>query len=215
MTDRRSPSRQIDRDTGNVGRNISTKSVFGNAREDVTGNYKYPEGKSQRRLRPPSGPEPDWEPGDLLLVPAGSAKEREVYGKAGRRVEEPGRAEAEPLQLSVRHGTAVFGTDFDVVAEVRPRPPPKARSGFGRATFDPERLCAGEEHAGRRRRRTPAACGHGRDLQLCVPGGVPETERQPQRARSLRLAPRTQRRLRLPTDSGGSSSPQGGAAPSL
>lgn len=28
-----------------MGRNISTKSLFGNVREDVTWLYKYPEGK--------------------------------------------------------------------------------------------------------------------------------------------------------------------------
>lgn len=28
----------------NVGRNISTKSVYGDYREDITANYKYPEG---------------------------------------------------------------------------------------------------------------------------------------------------------------------------
>lgn len=33
-----------------MGRNISTKSVFGNVREDVTLDYKYPEGESQRRF---------------------------------------------------------------------------------------------------------------------------------------------------------------------
>lgn len=36
---------QIREDQGNVGRNISTKSVFGDAREDVTSLYKYPEGR--------------------------------------------------------------------------------------------------------------------------------------------------------------------------
>lgn len=36
---------QIREDQGNVGRNISTKSVFGEAREDVTWLYKYPEGR--------------------------------------------------------------------------------------------------------------------------------------------------------------------------
>lgn len=35
-----------------VGRKISTKSVFGDAREDVTGHYKYPEGESGRRFWP-------------------------------------------------------------------------------------------------------------------------------------------------------------------
>ncbi|TNN01015.1 hypothetical protein fugu_012261 [Takifugu bimaculatus] len=83
---------KIREDQANVGRNISTKSVFGDAREDVTRLYKYPEG---------------------------SRKEREVYVKAGRRLTEPGGEQTpEPLQLSIKHGTPVFGTDFDVMVEV-------------------------------------------------------------------------------------------------
>ncbi|XP_029687891.1 protein-glutamine gamma-glutamyltransferase 2 isoform X2 [Takifugu rubripes] len=83
---------KIREDQGNVGRNISTKSVFGDAREDVTRLYKYPEG---------------------------SRKEREVYVKAGRRLTEPGGEQTpEPLQLSIKHATPVFGTDFDVMVEV-------------------------------------------------------------------------------------------------
>ncbi|XP_067090640.1 protein-glutamine gamma-glutamyltransferase 2 [Osmerus mordax] len=73
-----------------VGRNISTKSVYGDYREDVTSHYKYPEG---------------------------SIQEREVYEKAGRRVSqmdgEPGQ-----LELSIKHAQAVHGTDFDVIVEV-------------------------------------------------------------------------------------------------
>uniref|UniRef100_A0A4W6DDJ8 protein-glutamine gamma-glutamyltransferase n=1 Tax=Lates calcarifer TaxID=8187 RepID=A0A4W6DDJ8_LATCA len=77
-----------------VGRNISTKSVYGNHREDVTLQYKYPEG---------------------------SEKEREVYEKAGRRVTEPNddSTEKRPLQLSVKYPNPVFGTDFDVIVEVK------------------------------------------------------------------------------------------------
>lgn len=44
-----------------------------------------------------------------------------MYLKAGRRVAEPGGEEqtpAEPLQLSIKHATPVFGTDFDVIVEV-------------------------------------------------------------------------------------------------
>lgn len=41
-----------------------------------------------------------------------------MYRKAGRRMDKPPQAEPEPLQLSVLHATAVFGTDFDVVVEV-------------------------------------------------------------------------------------------------
>ncbi|XP_040894494.1 protein-glutamine gamma-glutamyltransferase 2 [Toxotes jaculatrix] len=81
-------------DQSGVGRNISTKSVYSDQREDVTLHYKYPEG---------------------------SAKEREVYEKAGRRVTEPTGENAEPgqLQLSIKHAKPVFGTDFDVIVEVK------------------------------------------------------------------------------------------------
>ncbi|XP_037307040.2 protein-glutamine gamma-glutamyltransferase 2-like [Pungitius pungitius] len=76
-----------------VGRNISTKSVYGNQREDVTLRYKYPEG---------------------------SMKEREVYEKAGRRYPEPINENTEPgLKLSIKHAKPVFGTDFDVFVEVK------------------------------------------------------------------------------------------------
>lgn len=35
---------QVSVNRTNVGRNISTKSVYGDYREDITANYKYPEG---------------------------------------------------------------------------------------------------------------------------------------------------------------------------
>ncbi|XP_077424586.1 protein-glutamine gamma-glutamyltransferase 2 [Vanacampus margaritifer] len=77
-----------------IGINISTKSVFGNSREDVTSHYKYPEG---------------------------SKKEREVYEKAGRRgrSSSPERAKPGKLQMSIKHTKPVFGSDFDVVVELK------------------------------------------------------------------------------------------------
>ncbi|XP_028263237.1 protein-glutamine gamma-glutamyltransferase 2-like [Parambassis ranga] len=81
-------------DQSSVGRNISTKSVYGDYREDVTLHYKYPEGSKQ---------------------------EREVYEKAGRRATEPTNHSVEPgqLQLSIKHAKPVFGTDFDVTVEIK------------------------------------------------------------------------------------------------
>ncbi|XP_042352869.1 protein-glutamine gamma-glutamyltransferase 2 [Plectropomus leopardus] len=81
-------------DHADVGRNISTKSVYGDNREDLTLQYKYPEG---------------------------SKKEREVYEKAGRRVPEPANMIATPekLKMSIKHANPVFGTDFDVIVEVK------------------------------------------------------------------------------------------------
>lgn len=40
---------QISTDQRNVGRNISTKSVYGDFREDITLLYKYPEGQRLSR----------------------------------------------------------------------------------------------------------------------------------------------------------------------
>ncbi|KPP75236.1 protein-glutamine gamma-glutamyltransferase 2-like [Scleropages formosus] len=76
---------------GTVGRNISTKSVYGEQREDITSLYKYPEGSNM---------------------------EREMYEKAGRRVSERNGGSGQ-LELSIKHVQAVHGTDFDVVVEVQ------------------------------------------------------------------------------------------------
>ncbi|MED6254439.1 Protein-glutamine gamma-glutamyltransferase 2 [Ataeniobius toweri] len=80
-------------DQRSVGRNISTKSIYGNGREDVTLLYKYPEG---------------------------SKEEREVYKKAGRRVTHhtDGKVAPARLNLLIKHPNPVFGTDFDVILEV-------------------------------------------------------------------------------------------------
>nr|XP_061812928.1 protein-glutamine gamma-glutamyltransferase 2-like [Nerophis lumbriciformis] len=92
---RRDGSRQKIRvSQDSIGLNISTKSVFGNSREDVTSHYKYPEG---------------------------SKKEREVYEKAGRRGRDSSSDRAKPgkLQMSIKHAKPVFGSDFDVVVELK------------------------------------------------------------------------------------------------
>ncbi|KAG7244880.1 hypothetical protein INR49_026544, partial [Caranx melampygus] len=99
---------KIKVDQRTVGKNISTKSVYSNQREDVTLHYKYPEG---------------------------SKKEREVYEKAGGRFSERvangaaldagitmrdgGITEPPQLQVSIKHAQPVFGTDFDVIVEVK------------------------------------------------------------------------------------------------
>lgn len=111
-----------------------------------------------------------------------------MYSKAGRQTEAPAGPEPEPLQLSIKHTTAVFGTDFDVVVEVRV--PAAAGRRCGGVTFDSERLCAGEERPEQQRRRRPDGPGQGGELHLSVPRGVPQAERQRERARSLRLARR-------------------------
>ncbi|KAM6937937.1 protein-glutamine gamma-glutamyltransferase 2 [Xenentodon cancila] len=84
---------QMNVDQETVGKNISTKSCYGDFREDVTLLYKYPEG---------------------------SKKEREVFEKAGRRLAQPADDTVEParLKLLVKHAKPVFGTDFDVITEV-------------------------------------------------------------------------------------------------
>ncbi|KAL4006119.1 hypothetical protein ACER0C_005832 [Sarotherodon galilaeus] len=94
IVQRNGQRRKIRVDHATVGRNISTKSVYGDFRDDVTLHYKYPEG---------------------------SKKEREVYEKAGRRVTDVPSESSEPgrLQLSIKHAKPVFGTDFDVIIEVK------------------------------------------------------------------------------------------------
>uniref|UniRef100_A0A8C4Z889 Transglutaminase 2, like n=1 Tax=Gadus morhua TaxID=8049 RepID=A0A8C4Z889_GADMO len=90
--------KQLSSSSAKVGRNISTKSPYSNEREDITHQYKYQEG---------------------------SAKEREVYNKAGRRISGPdGEEESKPanepgkVQLEIKHAKPVFGTDFDVIFEL-------------------------------------------------------------------------------------------------
>uniref|UniRef100_A0A3B3C9G0 protein-glutamine gamma-glutamyltransferase n=1 Tax=Oryzias melastigma TaxID=30732 RepID=A0A3B3C9G0_ORYME len=85
---------KIHVDQSSVGRKISTKSVYGDSREDITLLYKYPEGSNE---------------------------ERAVFEKAGRRVTQSTNEIAEPprLQLLIKHAKPVFGSDFDVIAEVR------------------------------------------------------------------------------------------------
>ncbi|XP_041125459.1 protein-glutamine gamma-glutamyltransferase 2 isoform X1 [Polyodon spathula] len=73
-----------------VGRCISTKSVHGDKREDVTQHYKYPEG---------------------------SAMEREVYAKAGLKNSVLNSTE-KSLQIGIKHVQAVNGSDFDIYVEV-------------------------------------------------------------------------------------------------
>ncbi|MBN3321026.1 TGM2 glutamyltransferase, partial [Atractosteus spatula] len=73
-----------------VGRNISTKSIYGEQREDLTHHYKYPEG---------------------------SAMERQVYAKAGRKLALRGSG-AGQLELGIKHAQAVHGSDFDVYVHV-------------------------------------------------------------------------------------------------
>ncbi|KAJ0069509.1 hypothetical protein NL108_008461, partial [Boleophthalmus pectinirostris] len=77
-----------------VGSYISTKSVWSDQREDVTQNYKYPEG---------------------------SIQERDAYNKAGQRTLVPTdeRTGLDNLELTIKHTKPVFGTDFDVIIEVK------------------------------------------------------------------------------------------------
>ncbi|XP_055029323.2 protein-glutamine gamma-glutamyltransferase 2 [Misgurnus anguillicaudatus] len=81
---------RVSQNSKTVGKKISTKSVYGDTREDITANYKYPEG---------------------------SVKEREVYIKAGRQVAQQNEGPGE-LELFIKHAPAIHGTDFDVIVEV-------------------------------------------------------------------------------------------------
>ncbi|KAI2653521.1 Protein-glutamine gamma-glutamyltransferase 2 [Labeo rohita] len=81
---------QVSQNSKVIGRNISTKSVYGDFREDITANYKYPEG---------------------------SGMEREVYKKAGRQITQKNEGPGQ-LELFIKHAPAIHGTDFDVFIEV-------------------------------------------------------------------------------------------------
>ncbi|XP_075938352.1 protein-glutamine gamma-glutamyltransferase 2-like [Anarhichas minor] len=159
--------RKIKVDQASVGRNISTKSVYGNQREDVTLQYKYPEG---------------------------SKKEREVYEKAGRRVTEPTNESAEPgqLKLSIKHAKPVFGTDFDVIVEVKNE---GGREAHGQLTVLITAVTYNSIHRGECKRQTvsvtvPAYQAHKEVLRLhyddyakCV------SEHNPIRVKALLEAP--------------------------
>lgn len=56
----------------------------------------------------------------ILVFFAGSMEEREVYKKAKRRVPQHTDESVQPanLNLLIKHPNPVFGTDFDVIAEV-------------------------------------------------------------------------------------------------
>ncbi|XP_077461034.1 protein-glutamine gamma-glutamyltransferase 2-like isoform X2 [Stigmatopora argus] len=84
---------KIKVDKTNTGQKISTKSVFGNRREDITLEYKYPEG---------------------------STKEREVYKMAERSLREPSpeRSDSVKLSLSVKPEQFVFGSEVKMIVEV-------------------------------------------------------------------------------------------------
>uniref|UniRef100_A0AAQ5YC18 protein-glutamine gamma-glutamyltransferase n=1 Tax=Amphiprion ocellaris TaxID=80972 RepID=A0AAQ5YC18_AMPOC len=87
MVQKNGQRKKIRVDQSSVGRNISTKSVFGDHREDVTLHYKYPEG---------------------------SRKEREVFEKAGQPFPKPTNESTEPgqLQLSIKHAHCCVDLEF-------------------------------------------------------------------------------------------------------
>lgn len=65
----------------------------------------------------------------INVFSTGSKEERQAYEKAGGRVTEPNsgntevdsgvNAEASKLEVNIKHARPVFGTDFDVIIEVR------------------------------------------------------------------------------------------------
>lgn len=107
-----------------VGRNISTKSVYGDYREDITANYKYPEGIS---LNLPASITQsfcieDSSSSTIYSIihcnfPLGSIMERQVYEKVGKHVLRQ-NGQTGKLEMSIKHAQAIHGTDFDVIVEV-------------------------------------------------------------------------------------------------
>ncbi|XP_078066401.1 protein-glutamine gamma-glutamyltransferase 2-like [Mustelus asterias] len=69
-----------------VGKQIITKSAYADEWEDLTHDYKYPEG---------------------------STKEREVYNKAGMKIKSANKQQKD-LKISIKYAQPVLGSDFDV-----------------------------------------------------------------------------------------------------
>ncbi|XP_038662778.1 protein-glutamine gamma-glutamyltransferase 2 isoform X1 [Scyliorhinus canicula] len=69
-----------------VGKQIITKSAYADEREDLTNDYKYPEG---------------------------STKEREVYNKAGMKIRSA-NIQQKNLKISIKYAQPILGSDFDV-----------------------------------------------------------------------------------------------------
>ncbi|XP_043563065.1 protein-glutamine gamma-glutamyltransferase 2 isoform X2 [Chiloscyllium plagiosum] len=69
-----------------VGKQIITKSAYTDEREDLTHDYKYPEG---------------------------STKEREVYSKAGMKIRSANIQEND-LRISIKYAQPILGSDFDI-----------------------------------------------------------------------------------------------------
>uniref|UniRef100_A0A8C6SN21 protein-glutamine gamma-glutamyltransferase n=1 Tax=Neogobius melanostomus TaxID=47308 RepID=A0A8C6SN21_9GOBI len=94
-------------DERSVGKYISTKSVWGDHREDVTKNYKYPEGSTQERAAYGNA-----EKGFQFSI---------ITGRAPVRL--PGLNDKSTglknLELSITHTKPMFGTDFDITIEVK------------------------------------------------------------------------------------------------
>ncbi|XP_067906028.1 protein-glutamine gamma-glutamyltransferase 2 [Heterodontus francisci] len=73
-----------------VGKQIITKSAYTDEKEDLTHDYKYPEG---------------------------STKEREVYSKAGMKIRST-NAQQKDLKISIKYAQPILGSDFDVYFNV-------------------------------------------------------------------------------------------------
>ncbi|XP_069757533.1 protein-glutamine gamma-glutamyltransferase 2 [Narcine bancroftii] len=73
-----------------VGRQVVTKSPYSDKRENITLDYKYPEG---------------------------SKKEREIYSKAGKSIQ-PVHTQYQDLKVTIKQVFAVLGSDFSVYFDI-------------------------------------------------------------------------------------------------
>lgn len=143
------------------------------------------------------------------IFSSGSLKERAVYKRAGHQASDATNEQAQPqnLKLSIRPITPIFGTDFDVIVEVRVQNEGMHAENqhfyfhhnfifdfiflAGKCRVRQERWShrfpfAGEKWRRPRRLRS-ANCPHPCcNVQFSTPGGVPETDSQRYRACSLR-----------------------------
>uniref|UniRef100_A0A3B3C8L5 Transglutaminase 2, like n=1 Tax=Oryzias melastigma TaxID=30732 RepID=A0A3B3C8L5_ORYME len=113
---------------GNLQVKYDAPFIFAEVNADITHWRVLPDGQRQKvspsTVRSAShcaSTQPNFLKLFCIIFTIGSNEERAVFEKAGRRVTQSTNEIAEPprLQLLIKHAKPVFGSDFDVIAEVR------------------------------------------------------------------------------------------------
>uniref|UniRef100_V9K8W8 protein-glutamine gamma-glutamyltransferase n=1 Tax=Callorhinchus milii TaxID=7868 RepID=V9K8W8_CALMI len=89
LVNRNGSKSEVQVEQNKVGKRISTKSVYDDRREDITNEYKYPEG---------------------------SVNERKVYTKAGMKLSSI--SSNKEVKITIKYAQPVLGSDFDVYVSV-------------------------------------------------------------------------------------------------